>query len=124
MSKSIKIVKNPYVAQYKPDKWVILKVSSNNETALKVLAGWSGSYLDGQSWKINSGITKYEIEGDYFLFYGYSGSVYKCHKNMYGTNMIMCGIISQVEDNPDVKVLNEEDALKELEGIVCNVAKA
>ena len=32
---------------------------------------------------MNSGITRAEKEGDYFLFYGSSGSCYKCHKNSY-----------------------------------------
>jgi hypothetical protein len=102
------------MTQYEPDKWVVLKLNNEGKTLYKILGGWSGSYLDGQSWRINSGITKVEEDGDYFLFYGYSGSAYKCHKDTYGANMIMSGIISKVEANPDAKVLNEEDALKEL----------
>lgn len=33
---------------------------------------------------MNSGIKCVDVEGDYFNFYGRSGSLYKCHKNAYG----------------------------------------
>ncbi len=106
------------MSEYNPDKWIILKITGEKgEVLLKVLAGWSGSYLEGQSWKVNSGISKCKVDGNYFMLSGYSGSVYKCHKKAYGTNMIMCGIISQLEDVPNVQVLSEEDALKEIEAI-------
>lgn len=105
------------MSTYTPDKWVILKLNNKGETAYKVLAGWSGGYLDGQSWKINSGITKVEEDDNYLLFHGYSGSVYKCHKRGYGTNMIMNGVLAQLEDVPDVQIMKEEEAMKELQGL-------
>lgn len=88
---------------YTPDKWIILKIKGETETLYKVLAGWSGSYLEGQSWKINSGITKVSEDGDYYLFEGYSGSVYKCHKKGYGTNLISGGILSNLLSEPKMK---------------------
>ncbi len=64
-----------------PDNWVILKMDTPKDGIIyKVLAGWSGGYLDGDSWKMNSGITKVEEEGDFYLFHGHSGSIYKCPK--------------------------------------------
>lgn len=68
---------------YTPDNWVVVKITTEKETLYKVLAGWSGGYLYGDSWQLNSGIVRVEKEGDYFLFYGYSGSCYKCHKEGY-----------------------------------------
>lgn len=70
---------------YNPDNWIILKIdqSSNGiaDPLYKVLAGWSGGYLDGDSWRMNSGIDKIiEHKGSY-EFHGYSGSVYSCNKN-------------------------------------------
>jgi hypothetical protein len=97
------------MSTYTPDRWVILKLTKNNETNFKVLAGWSGSYLEGQSWKINSGITKVEVEDDSYLFHGYSGSVYKCGKSSYGTNMIMNGILDQVTGQEGVELLQDQD---------------
>lgn len=96
-----------------PDRWVVLKLNNNGTILHKVLAGWSGSYLDGQSWKINSGIAKVESDEDYYLFRGFSGSVYKCHKSGYGMNNIMLQVLSNY---PNVEVLEEQDfnKLKEL----------
>jgi len=97
---------------YTPDKWVVLKIEDNGKIGYKVLAGWSGSYLEGQSWKINSGIVKVEEDGDYYLFYGNSGSVYKCHKNGYGTNLIMSDIINQALATGNVEVMRKQNFTK------------
>lgn len=72
---------------YTPDNWVIIKMSKDDDIFYKVLAGWSGGYLDGDSWRLNSGITKIEEKKDSYLFYGYSGSVYECRKGGYGLRM-------------------------------------
>jgi hypothetical protein len=61
----------------KPDNWVVVKVAKD---LYKVLAGWSGGYLDGDRWRLNSGISEVKEDGDYWLFISKSGSVYKCHK--------------------------------------------
>lgn len=98
---------------YNPDKWIILKIKGSSKVIYKVLAGWSGSYLDGQSWKINSGIVKVSQEGDFYLFEGHSGSVYKCHKNSYGTNTISGGVLSGILSDPltsgKVEVVEDQD---------------
>lgn len=72
------------MSEYNPDKWVMVKFTTPKYTVYKILASWGGSYLHGQSWKLNSGCTKVEADGDYLLFHGSSGSVYRCHKNGYG----------------------------------------
>jgi len=100
---------------YTPDKWVVVKLTKNSKTIFKVLAGWSGSYLDGQSWRMNSGISKIETTDNHYLFYGHSGSVYKCSKNGYGTNNIMNGIISQLLEIEGFEVLEDQDFSKLLE---------
>lgn len=64
-----------------PERWVILKLSNNY---YKVFGTWSGGYLDGDSWKLNSGIEKVEQDDDFYYFLGFSGSCYKCDKNRYG----------------------------------------
>jgi len=70
------------MSEYTPDNWVILKLEmEDGEIIHKVLAGWSGGYLDGDSWKINSGITKIEDTENHFAVHGYSGSIYICRKN-------------------------------------------
>lgn len=68
------------MTEYNPDNWVILKVDGPDGMFYRVLAGWSGGYLDGDSWKINSGIVSIDADETCYYFKGYSGSVYKCHK--------------------------------------------
>lgn len=95
----------------KPDSWVIIEINHHGETLHKVLAGWSGGYLDGDSWRVNSGITKIELIDGYYHFYGESGSVYQCHKNAENMRMSQAGIYNQLKEKYDdmVKVVNAED---------------
>ena len=96
---------------YQPDNWVILKITINpKDIHYRVLGGWSGGYLDGDSWRLNSGITKVEDDGDYLLFHGYSGSVYKCYKGSYVVRMNCSYPIQYYQKNyPDkVKVMPED----------------
>lgn len=71
---------------YTPDNWVIIKLKGD-DPLYRVLAGWSGGYASSDHWRMNSGITKVEEDGDFYLFSGSSGSVYKCHKDAYGLRM-------------------------------------
>lgn len=64
-----------------PERWVILKLPNNY---YKVLGTWSGGYLYGDRWKLNSGIKKVEEDDEFYYFIGYSESCYKCHKTKYG----------------------------------------
>ena len=69
------------MTEYHPDNWAIVKINDGKDNVhCKVLAGWSGGYLTGSSWKMNSGITKVIKDGDYWLFHGASGSIYRCYK--------------------------------------------
>jgi hypothetical protein len=68
---------------YTPEEWILIKINSD-DPHYRVFGSWRGGYLDGDSWKMNSGVTSVEMKGDYYLFNGASGSVYKCHKKTYG----------------------------------------
>jgi len=92
------------MSTYNPDSWVVLKFTHSGKTTYKVLAHFGGSYLYGESWKLNSGVTNVEVDGDYLLFSGYSGSVYRCHKQSYCMRGVMHAVYSsfldQVKENP------------------------
>ena len=88
------------MAQYNPDRWVVIKIGDSLKFHLRVFAVWYGGYTTGDSWKLNSGITKIEEDGDSYLFYGESGSVYKCHKSGYGTSAYGHSVLSNMIDNP------------------------
>lgn len=71
---------------YTPDNWVIIKITGS-DPHYRVLAGWSGGYLDGDSWRMNSGITDVTEDEDAYYFSGSSGSTYRCWKESYTLRM-------------------------------------
>jgi hypothetical protein len=102
------------MSDYNPDKWVVVKITGKDTPPVhKVFACWSGGYLDGDSWKLNSGITKVTDKDDYFFFDGFSGSCYACRKGSYGTNIYGHGILNNLIDRIEkedgkVEILPEE----------------
>ena len=71
---------------YCPDKWVVVEVTPEGEEPfLKVFARWSGGYLSGDSWRLNSGVSSVDNEEDgcYYVF-SESGTCYRCNKGQYG----------------------------------------
>jgi hypothetical protein len=87
------------MSEYTPDNWVVLKIGVNPDDIIyKVLAGWSGGYTTGDSWKLNSGIVKTEVDGNYYRFIGYSGSVYVCHKESECLRMNNSHIYNQLKE--------------------------
>ena len=47
-----------------PDSWVIVEVNHEGERFQKILSGWSGSYLYGDSWRLSSQIKEINIDID------------------------------------------------------------
>jgi hypothetical protein len=100
--------------EYTPDCWIVVKITNNESKKFhhRVFANWYGGYLNGDSWKLNSGITKVEVDDNHYLFHGSSGSVYRCHKNNYSTSGYGAGVLANIIDNsPGVTVepLEEQD---------------
>lgn len=97
------------MSEYQPHNWVILHIN-HTEELYKVLAGWSGGYLDGDSWRMSSGIVSVDFDGEYYSFYGDSGSVYKCHKDTYGLKMNNAGIYEKLKEacGDDVILMPED----------------
>lgn len=97
------------MAVYTPDRWVVIDITSDTGTKIrKVLGAWYGGFAKGDSWRLNSGVTEVKEDGDWFIFVGYSGSEYRCHKNCEGTSMMSASILSnlmtQAESRPGWKV--------------------
>lgn len=103
------------VNEYTPDNWIVFEFKHKDESVRKVLAGWSGSYTQGSSWKVNSGITHTTQDDNYFYFEGYSGSVYKCHKKNYGIRMSTAHVWEEIQKQGDVKEITVEQIQKELD---------
>lgn len=99
-----------------PDRWVILKVTKNdtNEFWYMILAGWSGGYLDGDSWRMSSAIHKVEDKDDHFIATTYSGREYKLFKQAKGFNYIMSGVFNEAkkgadESNKTIEIIDTEN---------------
>lgn len=97
------------MSTYLPDAWVVLKIRQGKTVAYKVFAGWYGGYLGSDSWKLNSGITVVEKDGDNYLFSGHSGSTYVCHKNCYRMTGLMhsvfAGFVKEIEKAEDAELV-------------------
>jgi len=97
------------MSEYCPDKWVVIEIKQQNNPPLKkVLAGWYGGYLNGDSWRMSSGITKIIDNEDHYIIENESGSVYTCYKDRRGFNdmsgSIYSHMLKQLEDRNDVSV--------------------
>lgn len=104
--------------EYSPDAWVIIKVCSEEGMYYKVLAGWYGGYLSGDSWKINSGITKVNKVGSAYEFFGHSGSIYFCHESTERLTGLTSSILSSYQraakGTGTIEVVSVEDVLNYL----------
>ena len=83
-----------------PDAWVIIEVNHNGEQFQKVLSGWSGSYLYGDSWRMSSPVKtmNIDVEQDYITVETDSGSVYNLRKEYQGLRMSNAGIWNQLKE--------------------------
>jgi len=82
---------------YCPDKWVVVKITRDGVPDLyKVFGSWYGGYLDGDSWRMNSGIERVSFDGERYNFHGFSGSTYSCSiaDGSYGIHMYGGGVIA------------------------------
>jgi hypothetical protein len=89
---------------YVPDNWVVLKFKDH----YRVLAGWSGGYLSGDSWRLNSGIVRVEEKPESYIFYSSSGSAYSCHKEGYGLRSNNAYIYDQLREKHGVTLMDED----------------
>lgn len=81
------------MSEYNPESWVIIKIINDKtdqddlKVLYKVFGSWRGGYIDGDNWRLNSGIVKVEEQPLGYIFYGASGSAYYCYKEAEGTPM-------------------------------------
>jgi hypothetical protein len=85
------------MSNYFPDNWVVIKFKGD-DPHYRILAGWSGGYTTGSSWRMNSGIVRVEQTDHLYRFYGSTGSCYECRKNWYYLRMNNAYIWSQLQE--------------------------
>ena len=90
---------------YYPDNWIIIEASKGDDNVRKILSGWKGGYLDGDSWRLSSGITDIIDKDTHYEIHNESGSIYICNKQSQRMNMCTSGIYSQlIESNKDTTI--------------------
>lgn len=111
------------MSTYTPDSWVIVKIQYEKyETIYKVLAGWSGSYLYGASWKLSSGIVAFEDKGEYYESLQDSGSTYILYKSSERMSAIMASTFASFEEqlkgiNGTIEVIGSGDYMNSNKGV-------
>jgi len=96
-----------------PDAWVILEIQDPIHPGYpphrKILSGWSGSYLYGDSWRLSSPIKtmNIDVKKDYITVETDSGSVYNLHKQYQGLRMSNAGIWNELKEkySDDVEII-------------------
>lgn len=83
---------------YNPDKWVILKFKDKNNTWYKVLGSWYGGYINGDSWRMSSGLVRIEDKEDHYDMHNHSGSIYRVGKESEGMHLTAHSIFVQAEE--------------------------
>lgn len=83
-----------------PDAWVIIEVNHEGEQFQKIISGWSGSYLYGDSWRMSSRIKNIHIDinKDDITVETDSGSVYNLRKQYQGLRMSNAGIYNELKE--------------------------
>ena len=92
---------------YNPDNWAVVKVEESEfgDSFYKIVAGWNGGYVGGDSWKLNSGVTEVTQDERYYYFHGASGSVYQCHKIAEGISSSMNPILSSINGHDRTSIV-------------------
>ena len=103
------------MTEYTPNRWVIVKITGD-DPHYRVLGAWRGSYLEGDSWRMNSGIRSVYDADDHWFFYGSSGSVYWCHKKAYGLTGLTASVIEQ--HGSRVSLMDERDDWRKMDWII------
>lgn len=112
-------------SNYYPDKWLIIEINDRENAPLhKVFGTWSGSYLYGDSWRMNSGIVGVHSKGGHITIAGNSGSHYIVSDKNYGATVYGANIISDLIrkseswDDCTIRVLDEDEGFLTLEDYV------
>jgi hypothetical protein len=95
--------------KYTPDRWVLIQLESPKSGKItKILSGWYGGYLNGDSWRLSSGVTNVEEKDNHYIIHNESGSIYTCYKNCEGVSGLTGNILynwqEQAKDRDGVTV--------------------
>lgn len=101
---------------YTPDGWVIIKFPNDD---YRVFGGYFGGYLNGASYRMNSGCARATLDDKGWLVHGESGSIYFVGTENYGNLPSYCASVAGeycVKNNG--VVLTEQEAFDYLNGLI------
>ena len=101
-----------------PNSYRILLIDTpDNKPLVKVFASWSGGYLSGDEYRINSGTELITEDESHYFFHGYSGSIYKLRKDVQGSlTSYSAGIYNRILQQDCVKEITVQEAVNILKG--------
>jgi hypothetical protein len=83
-----------------PNSWVVVEITHKDQKYKKIVSGWSGGYLDGDSWRLSSDIKN--VDKAHSEFYAVvetmSGSVYNLYYQANELRMSNSGIYNQLKE--------------------------
>ena len=81
-----------------PDKWQLIKVKTDEEEIYVIMSGFSGGYLDGDSWRISSKVVACDHDLHSFRFTTVSGSKYFCRKSCVGFTPLSLSVFKKYQE--------------------------
>lgn len=94
---------------YQPDCWRVILI---NNSIVKIYAAWSGSYINSDCYRINSGTESIVEKECHYLIYGFSGSVYKLNKSAGHMNAYCQGVLNHVLESEQIKEITIQQAIE------------
>ena len=83
-----------------PNSWVVVEITHKDQKYKKIVSGWSGGYLYGDSWRLSSDIKN--VDKAHSEFYAVvetmSGSVYNLYYQANELRMSNSGIYNQLKE--------------------------
>ena len=105
-----------YDRLYQWEAYRVLKITTKDETYFKVFGSNAGGYLDGDSWRLNSYISKVVYDNKMVAFFGGSGSVYVCPIGEFRMTSYNEGVFNSFLKYGEISVVEYDkmfDVLKE-----------
>ena len=102
---------------YSPNAYRVILIDTPTGQLAKLFASWSAGYLDGDSWRLNSGTEVIIEEQNNYFFYGFSGSIYKLNKYTQGhLTSYSAGIYNRILRQEGVREITVQQAINILKG--------
>lgn len=102
LAKIVEITQGNDMRTYKPDLWLLLKITGpNSEPIFKILGSWYGGFGGSNSWRLSSGCLTPEIDGDSIVWPQSSGSTYEVSLKNIGASSYTQNVLASYIDEAE-----------------------